>query len=87
MAKEAHNCIHQIDSDSKWKGHFFCNFTIIMAIFGQLHKYHSQNSGADSNYEGLNVSKNSNWIKMYYANHKFFWQMCASILEEKKLKF
>ena len=30
---------------------------------------------------------NPNWIKIYDMNHKLFWQVCFSILEEKKRKF
>ena len=29
---------------------------------------------------------NLNWIKSYDINHKCFWQLCFSILEEKKMQ-
>ena len=33
------------------------------------------------------MSQNLNWTKRYDINYKLFWQLCFSILEEKKVKF
>ena len=51
--------IDEINSDSKWNGQLLC-FVILqsfLTIFCQVSRYLSQNLGADSHFEGLNVSK------------------------------
>ena len=51
--------VFALDSDSKWKGQFLrlVNFNHFWPFFCQLHKYVSQNLGADIHFEGLNISK------------------------------
>ena len=61
------------------------NLQPFLAIFCQLHKYLSQNLGADGHFEGLNVSK-SQLNQFYDINYKCPWLVCFSILEEKKIK-
>ena len=61
------------------------NLQPFLAIFCQLHKHLSQNLGADGHFEGLNVSK-SQLNQFYDINYKCPWQVCFSILEEKKSK-
>ena len=61
------------------------NLQPFLAIFCQLHKHLSQNLGADGHFEGLNVSK-FQLNQFYDINYKCPWQVCFSILEEKKIK-
>ena len=73
----------------QYKGHnsmrwpFYNHF---WPFFCQLHEYLLQNLGADSHFEGLNVSK-SQWDQNLWHKTQFFWQVCSSILEEKNWKF
>ena len=52
-------CRLVLDSDSKWKGQIsrLAILQSFLAIFCKLHYYISQNLGAESYFEGLNMSK------------------------------
>ena len=65
----------------------FGQFTTFLAVFCLLHKHTSQNLGSEGHFEEVNVSKSqliqNLWHKFIY---KCSWQVCFSILEEKKIK-
>ena len=60
-------------------------FWPFVVFFWQLHRYLSQNWDSDGHFEVLSVSK-FQLNQFYDINYKCPWQVCFSILEEKKSK-